>query len=135
VRRVVLSGEGDRVGVLDEELTWPAAQQAHGGFRIVLWRSDEPGSHSQFVLIKWPAGTRIDWHWSPPVDYVYVIEGELECLTMGGVSLLLKAGDVVVNRGVERVWSTPPDSHVIVLATSALGNADWALRSSGSDLR
>lgn len=46
----------------------------------------------------------LGFHTTDTVDYIYVIEGEIVALVEQG-EVLLRAGDVLVQRGTEHAWS------------------------------
>lgn len=48
--------------------------------------------------------TNLGFHTTDTVDYIYVISGEIHALVEGG-ELLVREGDVVVQRGTYHAWS------------------------------
>ena len=109
IRRVVVTNVDDRVEFDEQEISSEED-------KITLWKSESPSS--AFVLIKWPAGTWIDFHNPPAINYMYLIDGQVEYAAKNGGKVRLKAGDCMVAREIDHGWRTPPDSHATLLAVA-----------------
>ena len=111
VRRVVAAKVDDRVEFQENEISLsPTVTQ--GEQAIALWECEKP--RSLFVLNKFAAGTWTGFHKPPSINYMFVIEGELEYAVKKGGSVNLKAGDCLVAHEIDHGWRTPPDSHAII---------------------
>ncbi|MGZ6016898.1 MAG: cupin domain-containing protein [Phenylobacterium sp.] len=62
-----------------------------------------------------PPGAEPFMHRTPSIDYGVVIEGEMTMLMDDGQELLLKAGDVIVQRGTNHAWVNRSDQTVRML--------------------
>ena len=127
VRRVVTghASEGRPIFLFDGEIH---ATPTSPGVEIAeLWATSEsPASNSgngdaarqRHRLLPDPSGTLLrifevepqepgadlGFHTTDTVDYIYVIRGEIYALVEGG-EVLLREGDVLVQRGTEHAWS------------------------------
>lgn len=45
------------------------------------------------------------WHSTPTIDHVVVLSGEIVCVFDDGDEVVLREGDLLVQRGVEHAWS------------------------------
>jgi len=73
------------------------------GAREVLFPSQ---SGSLFTYAEIDPGHGVDeqgWHATDTVDYIVILNGEIYCL-LGEEEVLLKAGDVLVQRGTHHAW-------------------------------
>ena len=59
---------------------------------------------TQFVIVDFGPGTVDVWHRTETIDYVVVISGEID-MGLDDSTTRLKAGDVVIQRGTNHVWS------------------------------
>ena len=66
------------------------------------------GDHTRFAVIDFPPGNKPHMHRTETVDYVIVIEGEIE-MDMDDSTVKLKAGDVLVQRGTNHAWVNRSD--------------------------
>jgi quercetin dioxygenase-like cupin family protein len=73
----------------------------------------DPGRH--WILVRLAPNTVLPPHATPTVDYVTVVEGELELVVRGAEPVRLRAGDCVLQRGAMHSWRTT-DSHAITSA-------------------
>jgi hypothetical protein len=117
IRRVVTghNAEGLAVVALDEVVQGSVVTQ--------VWGTDKPlsdnvsdwdygvsqpgptmpgGSALRFVDIN--PGYRSAMHRTNSIDYVFILDGELEMELDGGEWVHLKAGDIVVQRGTNHAW-------------------------------
>jgi len=72
-----------------------------------------PTGGSRFAVIDFPPGNKPHMHRTETVDYVIVIEGEIE-MDMDGSTVKLKTGDVMVQRGTNHAWANRSDKRARV---------------------
>ena len=72
------------------------------GARIV--GTAPPPNGTRFCVIDFPPGNHPHMHRTETVDYVIVIEGEIE-MDMDDSTVKLKAGDIMVQRGTNHAWA------------------------------
>ena len=72
------------------------------GARIV--GTAPPANGTRFCVIDFPPGNHPHMHRTETVDYVIVIEGEIE-MDMDDSTVKLKAGDIMVQRGTNHAWA------------------------------
>ncbi|MGZ5844413.1 MAG: cupin domain-containing protein, partial [Xanthobacteraceae bacterium] len=58
----------------------------------------------RFAVIDFPPGNEPRMHRTETIDYVIVLEGEIE-MDMDDSTVKLKAGDVMVQRGTNHAWA------------------------------
>jgi quercetin dioxygenase-like cupin family protein len=63
-----------------------------------------PPKGTRFAVIDFPPGNKPHMHRTETIDYVIVIEGEIE-MDMEDSTVKLKAGDVMVQRGTNHAWA------------------------------
>jgi quercetin dioxygenase-like cupin family protein len=63
-----------------------------------------PAHGSRFAIIDFPPGNAPHMHRTETIDYVIVLEGEIE-MDMDQSSVKLKAGEVLVQRGTNHAWA------------------------------
>jgi quercetin dioxygenase-like cupin family protein len=63
-----------------------------------------PANGTRFAVIDFPPGNKPHMHRTETIDYVIVLEGEIE-MDMDDSTVKLKAGDVMVQRGTNHAWS------------------------------
>jgi quercetin dioxygenase-like cupin family protein len=63
-----------------------------------------PARGSRFAVIDFPPGNKPHMHRTETIDYVIVIEGEID-MDMDDSTVKLKAGDVMVQRGTNHAWA------------------------------
>ena len=63
-----------------------------------------PANGTRFAVIDFPPGNEPRMHRTETVDYVIVLEGEIE-MDMDDSTVKLKAGDVMVQRGTNHAWA------------------------------
>jgi quercetin dioxygenase-like cupin family protein len=72
-----------------------------------------PAHGSRFAIIDFPPGNAPHMHRTETIDYVIVLEGEIE-MDMDQSSVKLKAGDVMVQRGTNHAWANRSDKRARV---------------------
>jgi quercetin dioxygenase-like cupin family protein len=116
LRRVVTGhdSEGKSIIVLDDS---PSASEPGGvedqrELREVWATLSEPAAAargaSEFRVVDLPAGSRREMHRTDTVDYGIVLAGEVYLVVERGETLL-RAGDVVVQRGTAHGWHNRSD--------------------------
>jgi len=63
-----------------------------------------PPSGTRFAVIDFPPGNQPHMHRTETIDYVIVMEGEIE-MDMDDSSVKLKAGDIMIQRGTKHAWA------------------------------
>jgi quercetin dioxygenase-like cupin family protein len=72
-----------------------------------------PPRGTRFAVIDFPPGNHPHMHRTETVDYVIVIEGEID-MDMDASTVKLKAGDVMVQRGTNHAWANRGDKRARV---------------------
>jgi quercetin dioxygenase-like cupin family protein len=67
-----------------------------------------PPSGTRFTVIDFPPGNQPHMHRTETIDYVIVMEGEIE-MDMDDSSVKLKAGDIMIQRGTNHAWANRSD--------------------------
>jgi quercetin dioxygenase-like cupin family protein len=132
VRRVVTGHDAGRTAkvILDQPAT-NAKFPAPGVISTMIWCTDRapadislgediedmgarilgtapPPRGSRFAVIDFPPGNQARMHRTETIDYVIVMEGEIE-MDMDDSTIKLKAGDVMVQRGTNHAWANRGD--------------------------
>src|SRR5882757_3438604 len=81
------------------------------GARIV--GTPPPAGGTRFCVIDFPPGNHPHMHRTETVDYVIVIEGEIE-MDMDNSTVKLKQGDILVQRGTNHAWANRSNQHARV---------------------
>jgi quercetin dioxygenase-like cupin family protein len=68
----------------------------------------QPGE-SRFRLMEFAAGGDFAMHASPTIDYIDILEGEIDLELEDGTEVHLTPGDSVVQRGVMHAWHVRSD--------------------------
>jgi quercetin dioxygenase-like cupin family protein len=63
-----------------------------------------PAKGSRFAVIDFPPGNHPHMHRTETIDYVIVLEGEID-MDMDQSTVKLKQGDVMVQRGTNHAWA------------------------------
>jgi quercetin dioxygenase-like cupin family protein len=63
-----------------------------------------PRNGTRFAVIDFPPGNQPHMHRTETIDYVIVMEGEIE-MDMDASSVKLKAGDIMIQRGTNHAWA------------------------------
>jgi quercetin dioxygenase-like cupin family protein len=72
-----------------------------------------PANGSRFAVIDFPPGNEPRMHRTETIDYVIVLEGEID-MDMDDSTVKLKAGDVMVQRGTNHAWANRSDKRARV---------------------
>jgi quercetin dioxygenase-like cupin family protein len=137
IRRVVTGHDGRNVAkaILDAPAT-NAKYPGPGMVSTMIWCTDRapadisvgenvedmgariigtapPAKGSRFAVIDFPPGNKAHMHRTETIDYVIVIEGEIE-MDMDKSTVKLKAGDVMVQRGTNHAWANRGDKRARV---------------------
>jgi mannose-6-phosphate isomerase-like protein (cupin superfamily) len=72
-----------------------------------------PANGTRFAVIDFPPGNAPRMHRTETIDYVIVLEGEIE-MDMDGSTVKMKAGDVMVQRGTNHAWANRSDTRARV---------------------
>lgn len=127
VRRVVTGHDSDHVAkvLLDGPAT-NAKRPSPGLVSTLIWSTDAtpgplpigediedhgarilgtapPKNGTRFAVIDFPPGNHPHMHRTETIDYVIVIEGEID-MEMDNSTVSLKQGDVMVQRGTNHAW-------------------------------
>lgn len=94
-----------------------------------------PTRGTRFVYTDFPPGRASAMHATDTIDYVVVVSGEIVFFTETGEKLL-KAGDVLVDRGVAHGWRNDSDTvcRIMLILCPALPVARGATVSGGVDV-
>jgi quercetin dioxygenase-like cupin family protein len=127
VRRVVTGHDGRGVArIVRDAPATNVRRSKSGGRSTLVWCTDRapagipagndfedmgarilgtppPPNGTRFTVNDIPPGRTGPMHRTDTVDYVLVLSGEIE-MRLDGSSVLLKAGDVVVQRGTSHAW-------------------------------
>ena len=63
-----------------------------------------PAKGTRFAVIDFPPGNHPNMHRTETIDYVIVIEGEIE-MDMDDSTVRLKQGDIMIQRGTNHAWA------------------------------
>lgn len=137
IRRVITGHDGGNIAkVLIDAPATNAKYPASGTVSTMIWCTDSaparipvgetaedmgarvigtapPANGSRFAVIDFPPGNHPHMHRTETIDYVIVLEGEIE-MDMDQSSVKLKQGDVMVQRGTNHGWANRSDSRARV---------------------
>ena len=65
--------------------------------------SAPPPHGSRFAVIDFPPGNPVAFHRTETLDYVIVLEGEID-MDLDDSSVHLKAGEILIQRGTYHAW-------------------------------
>jgi len=86
--------------------------------------SAPPANGTRFAVLDFPPGNKAVTHRTETLDYVIVLEGEIE-MDMDDSTVKLKAGDVLVQRGTNHTWMNRSDKRcriaVVLVDAQPLG--------------
>jgi quercetin dioxygenase-like cupin family protein len=86
--------------------------------------SAPPPHGSRFAIIDFPPGNPVAFHRTDTLDYVIVMEGEIDN-DLDDSSVHLRAGDVLIQRGTHHAWVNRGDKRariaVVLLDAEPLG--------------
>jgi quercetin dioxygenase-like cupin family protein len=141
IRRVITGHNADNVAkVLWEDFASNVKPPTHGARSTLVWCSEAtpvdisigekiedmgarilgtapPPKGTRFCVIDFPAGAPGRMHRTETIDYVIVLQGEIE-MDMDQSTVKLKAGDILIQRGTNHSWvnrSTEPARVAFVL--------------------
>jgi quercetin dioxygenase-like cupin family protein len=63
-----------------------------------------PANGTRFTVIDFPPGNKPHMHRTETIDYVLVLEGEID-MDMDASTVKLKTGDIMVQRGTNHAWA------------------------------
>ncbi|HEY7245726.1 MAG TPA: cupin domain-containing protein [Xanthobacteraceae bacterium] len=72
-----------------------------------------PHRGTRFTVIDFPPGNQPHMHRTETIDYLIVMEGEIE-MDMDASSVKLKAGDILIQRGTNHAWANRSDKRARV---------------------
>jgi quercetin dioxygenase-like cupin family protein len=128
IRRVVTGHDAGNVAkVLIDGPATNAKRPSSGSVSTLIWCTDRtpaaipvgesiedmgarilgtapPARGSRFAVIDFPPNNQPHMHRTETIDYVIVLEGEIE-MDMDESTVKLKAGDVLVQRGTNHAWA------------------------------
>jgi quercetin dioxygenase-like cupin family protein len=137
IRRFVTGHDANKVAkVIMEGAATNAKHPSAGTVSTLIWCTDQtpadiaigehvedlgariigtapPANGTRFAVIDFPPGTVPRMHRTETIDYVIVLEGEIE-MDMDGSTLKMKAGDVMVQRGTNHAWANRSDKRARV---------------------
>ena len=137
IRRVVTGHDGSNVAkALIDSPASNAKFPAPGTVSTLIWSTDKcpadisagtdfedmgarimgtapPANGTRFAIIDFPPGNTAHMHRTETIDYVIVLEGEIE-MDMDDSSVTLKAGEVMVQRGTNHAWANRSKSRARV---------------------
>lgn len=133
-RRVVtgLDGEGKSAVVIDGpclpmasigELVWMTkGSPADNSGSADIEAPDSPldlmhGGGSVFMVVEYEPGFQSYWHATDTIDYIVVLEGEIVLMLDEGEARL-KAGDFVVDRGVNHAWRNDGPARAVTVGVT-----------------
>ena len=137
IRRVVTGHDASHVAkVLTDGPATNAKYPQPGAVSTMLWCTDDtpaaipigeqpedmgariigtspPPKGTRFAVIDFPPGSKPHMHRTETIDYVIVIEGEIE-MDMDNSTVKLKAGDIMIQRGTNHAWANRGDKRARV---------------------
>ena len=72
-----------------------------------------PADGTRFAVIDFPPGNTPRMHRTETIDYVIVLEGEIE-MDMDASTVKLKQGDIMIQRGTNHAWANRSDKRARV---------------------
>ena len=127
IRRIVTGHDGEVAGVLIDAPASNAKYPAPGTVSTLIWSTDSapakipagrdvedmgarilgtapPAHGTRFTVIDFPPGNTPHMHRTETIDYVLVLDGEIE-MDMDQSTVKMKAGDIMVQRGTNHAWA------------------------------
>jgi quercetin dioxygenase-like cupin family protein len=138
IRRIVTGHDGQEVArVLIDGAASNAKFPSPGTVSTLIWCTDGAPAHipagteiedmgarilgtappvngSRFAVIDFPPGNKAHMHRTETLDYVIVLEGEIE-MDMDDSTVKMKAGDIMVQRGTNHAWANRSSSRARVV--------------------
>jgi naringenin degradation protein FdeH len=137
IRRVVTGHDADKIAkvLIDAPATNAKYPQA-GLVSTMMWCTDgapasapigeniedmgarilgtaPPAKGTRFAVIDFPPGNHPHMHRTETIDYVIVMEGEIE-MDMDDSTVKLRAGDILIQRGTNHAWANRTDKRARV---------------------
>lgn len=126
IRRIVTGHDGEVAKVLIDGAATNAKYPAPGAVSTLIWSTDKspaaipagagiedfgarilgtapPANGTRFAVIDFPPGNIGHMHRTETIDYVIVLDGEIE-MDMDNSTVKMKAGDIMVQRGTNHAW-------------------------------
>jgi quercetin dioxygenase-like cupin family protein len=136
IRRIVTGHVGDVAKVLIDAPAVNAKYPSPGTVSTLMWCTDSapakiragadaedmgarilgtapPVKGTRFAVIDFPPGNHPHMHRTETIDYVIVLEGEIE-MDMDESTVKMKAGDIMVQRGTNHAWANRSDKRARV---------------------
>jgi naringenin degradation protein FdeH len=136
IRRLVTGHDGDVAKVLIDAPATNAKYPAPETVSTLIWCTDRapaaipagsavedmgarilgtapPTNGTRFAVIDFPPGNTPHMHRTETIDYVIVLEGEIE-MDMDRSTVKMRAGDVMVQRGTNHAWANRSSSRARV---------------------
>ena len=127
IRRIITGHDGDVAKVLIDSAASNAKYPAAGTVSTLIWSTDSspakipagtgaedmgarilgtapPKNGTRFAVIDFPPGNTPHMHRTETIDYVIVLEGEIE-MDMDESTVKMKAGEIMVQRGTNHAWA------------------------------
>lgn len=128
IRRIITGHDSDDVAkVLIDSAAGNAKYPAPGTVSTLIWSTDSsparipvgtdvedmgarilgtapPKNGTRFAVIDFPPGNKPHMHRTETIDYVIVLEGEIE-MDMDDSTVKMKAGEIMVQRGTNHAWA------------------------------
>ena len=111
LRRVVTGHDAAGKSIIardDQPAAAKLVSSEEGRALTEVWATVSPSGASEFRVVDMPAGSRREMHRTDTVDYGIVLDGEVY-LILERAETLLRAGDVVVQRGTNHAWHNRSD--------------------------
>lgn len=136
IRRIVTGHVGDVAKVIIDAPAVNAKYPSPGTVSTLMWCTDSapakipagadaedmgarilgtapPVKGTRFAVIDFPPGNHPHMHRTETIDYVIVLEGEIE-MDMDESTVKMKAGDIMVQRGTNHAWANRSDKRARV---------------------
>jgi quercetin dioxygenase-like cupin family protein len=137
IRRIITGHDANRVAkVLMDAPATNAKYPGAGLVSTLIWSTDSaparipigediedlgariigtapPAKGSRFAVLDFPPGLHSQMHRTETVDYVIVIEGEID-MDMDNSTVKLRQGDLMVQRGTNHAWVNRSDKRARV---------------------
>ncbi|MGA2395532.1 MAG: cupin domain-containing protein [Candidatus Lustribacter sp.] len=137
VRRVVTGHDANGVAIVLQDDAIVKVKHGKSGVLTHLWNTkatpadirigtdiDDPGDEphvtapppggSRFVIIDYPPGNSGTMHRTETLDYVIVLEGEID-MDMDDSTVHLVAGDTLIQRGTNHAWCNRSNANARVV--------------------
>lgn len=117
---VIIDGpaKGTSPGIVWRSDSVPADNSGTEDVDVPVFGFDQMNDGSSNCLItEYPPGTDIDLHATNTLDYVIVLKGEV-VLTLEEGQATLRAGDLLVDRGVVHGWRNDGDDSAVIMVVT-----------------